>query len=84
LRTRLDRRLPALSSLRGHIPAQEMRWPSEGNRLMSVPISETITCAPISLTPGIDVTCSTANRKGAMPACTCLSIVAMDASRASI
>ena len=43
-----------------HIPAQEMRWPSEGNRLMSVPISETITCAPMSLIPGIVITWPTA------------------------
>src|ERR1700730_6468627 len=83
-RRRLDRRLPALSSLRGQRPAQEMRWPSDGKRLMSVPISETITCAPMSLMPGTDDTCSTAARKGAMPASTCRSIVAMAASRASI
>ena len=43
LRRRLDRRLPALSSLRGHMPAHEMRCASEGNRLMSMPISETMT-----------------------------------------
>ena len=43
LHTRLDRRLPALSSLRGHMQAHEMRCAAEGNRLMSIPISETIT-----------------------------------------
>jgi hypothetical protein len=42
LRRRLDRRLPALSSLRGHMQAHEMRCASEGNRLMSIPISETM------------------------------------------
>src|SRR6516162_1613137 len=46
LRTRLDRRLPALSSLRGHMQAHEMRCAAEGNRLMSIPISETMTWAP--------------------------------------
>ena len=43
LRRRLDRRLPALSSLRGHMPAHEMRCAADGNRLMSIPISETMT-----------------------------------------
>ena len=59
-------------------------WPSDGKRLMSVPISETMTCAPISLMPGIVMTWPTAARKGAMPASTCSSIMAIDASRASI
>ena len=35
------RRLPALSWLPGHIPAQDARWPAVGKRLMSVPISAT-------------------------------------------
>ena len=29
-RSRVERRLPALSSLRGHNPAQETRWPASG------------------------------------------------------
>jgi hypothetical protein len=29
-RARVERRLPALSSLRGHSPAQEIRWGSGG------------------------------------------------------
>ena len=33
------RRLPALSSLRGHRPAQEIRWPESAKRVMSTPIS---------------------------------------------
>ena len=32
LRTRVDRRLPALSSLRGQSPAHEIRWPLVGKR----------------------------------------------------
>src|SRR5262249_1992998 len=55
LRRRRDRRLPALSSLRGHMPAHEMRCAAEGNRLMSIPISETTMCAPRFLMPGIDI-----------------------------
>ena len=37
--TRLDRRLPALSSFLGQSPAQEIKWPAVLNRLMSMPIS---------------------------------------------
>lgn len=54
-RSRVERRLPALSSLRGHRPAQEMRWPAVGKRDMSTPISATTTLAVRSLTPGIVV-----------------------------
>src|SRR3954452_9755209 len=50
---RVERRLPALSSLFGHRPAQEIRCPTLGNRLMSSPISATITRALSSLTPGM-------------------------------
>jgi hypothetical protein len=39
-RRRVDRRLPALSSLRGHRPAQERRCEAVANLPMSVPISE--------------------------------------------
>ena len=52
---RVDRRLPALSSLRGQSPAQDTRWPAVGKRVMSMPISATITRATMSLTPGIVV-----------------------------
>jgi two-component sensor histidine kinase len=55
---------PALSSRRGQMQAQEMRWPSEGKRLMSMSISARIARALRSLTPGIEITCSTAVRKG--------------------
>jgi hypothetical protein len=43
LRGRLDRRLPTLSSWRGHMPVHEMRCAAEGSRLMSIPTSETMT-----------------------------------------
>src|ERR1700757_3376258 len=66
------------------MPAQETRWPSDGNRLISMPISETITWAARVLTPGVELSCLTAVRKGAISASTCWSISAMAASRASI
>src|SRR5208283_3825487 len=50
---RVDRRLPALSSFLGQSPAQEIRWPSVGNRPMSTPISAAMTSALSWLTPGI-------------------------------
>ena len=43
----VDRRLPALSSFLGHSPAQEIRWPSVGKRLMSVPISAIPSLRPL-------------------------------------
>src|SRR5262249_59001170 len=52
-RTRVERRFPALSSWRGHSPAQETRWAAVGKRVMSMPISATRTWATVSLTPGI-------------------------------
>src|SRR5208283_1237634 len=42
---RVHRRLPALSSFLGQSPAQEIRWPSVGNRPMSTPISAAMTSA---------------------------------------
>jgi hypothetical protein len=52
LRIRVERRLPALSSLRGQMQAQETRLASLGKRFMSVPISEMICSAARFLTPG--------------------------------
>src|SRR6202023_3849634 len=52
---RVERRLPALSSLRGHNPAHETRWPALGKRYMSKPISASRTRAVVSLTPGMVV-----------------------------
>src|SRR5271165_3529638 len=40
LRRRLERFRPALSSSRGHMPAQESRWPAVGKTFISTPISE--------------------------------------------
>ena len=80
LRRRVERRLPALSSLRGQRPAQEIRWPAVGKRLMSVPISETMTCAVRSLTPGMVRNRRTASRKGSRSRSTSASISAMAAS----
>src|SRR3954447_26613680 len=51
-RTRVERRLPALSSLRGHRPAQETRWAGVGKRLMSKPISDRLTLERCALRPG--------------------------------
>src|SRR5688500_12688064 len=50
---REDRRLPALSSWRGHSPAQDTRWPAVGKRLMSRPISARIIRAAKGPMPGI-------------------------------
>src|SRR5215208_7342415 len=63
-RRRVERRLPALSSLRGHRPAQDSRCPALGKRRMAVPISATITSAPSALTPGMELSSRTAARKG--------------------
>jgi hypothetical protein len=43
LRIRVDSRLPALSSFFGHRPAQEIKCPAVGKRLMSRPISARMT-----------------------------------------
>src|SRR5215467_2346145 len=82
LRMRVERRLPALSSLRGQMQAQETRLTSLGKRLMSVPISERICSAARFLTPGTELNCSTAVRKGAMAASTSRSILAIATSKA--
>jgi len=64
LRMRLDRRLPALSSFLGQRPAQEIRCPTVGKRLISPPISARMTWALKSLTPGMVASRRTAVRKG--------------------
>ena len=61
LRNLVERRLPALSSFLGHSLAQEIKWPAVGNRLMSRPISQTITAAATSPTPGTPVSRWTAS-----------------------
>src|SRR5574337_809421 len=54
-RSRVLRRLPALSSLRGHRQAQDSRCPGVAKRDMSMPISATTTCALTQLGPrGLD------------------------------
>ena len=73
-RMRVDRRLPALSSFLGQSPAQEIRWPSVGNRPMSTPISAAMTSALSWLTPGIVLRILIAVRKGSMLASTSWSI----------
>src|SRR3954468_13298583 len=55
VRRRVERRLPALSSLRGQSPAQEIRWPAVGKRLMSMLISEITTAVDRGLNPGMVV-----------------------------
>src|SRR5512147_2625503 len=49
----VERCLPALSSSRGQIRAQERRWPALANRLMSSPTSPAMTFAATSLIPGM-------------------------------
>jgi hypothetical protein len=63
LRSRVERRLLALSSLRGHSPAQEIMCPGWGSAPILMPISEMITCAVRSLTPGMVRNRRTACRK---------------------
>jgi len=50
--------------------AVQVKWLAAfvAKRLLSMPISEMIARALGSLTPGIELACSTAVRKGAMPA----------------
>src|SRR5262245_65125905 len=52
-RDAFERRLPAERLLPGHCPAQLARWRAEGKRLMSAPVSATITSAVRRWTPGI-------------------------------
>ena len=49
----VTRRLPALSSWPGQTPPQLHKCPSLGNRVISPPVSATITSAVRCLTPGI-------------------------------
>jgi len=84
LRVRLDRRLPALSSFLGHRPAQEIRSPTVGKQLMSLPISARMTWALKSLTTEMAVGSRTAVRKGSTWVATSRSIAPMASSRASI
>src|SRR6516225_8234482 len=83
LRIRVDRRLPALSSFFGHRPAQEIRCPAVGKRLMSRPISARMISALRTLTPGM-VKSAIAPRKGSTSASTSRSISSIAASIASI
>src|SRR5581483_5971591 len=59
LRRRVERRLPALASLRGQRPAHDTRGAALGKRVVSTPISATITWATPSLTPGIVISSAT-------------------------
>jgi hypothetical protein len=67
---RLERRFPALSSLLGQSPAQAISWASVGKRLLSMPISDTITSAERLLRPGMVLSISMATRKGSTLAST--------------
>lgn len=64
LRVRPDRCLPAHSLLPGHSPAQEARCAAVGNRVMSTPISEMITCAARLPISGIVVSSWICSAKG--------------------
>jgi len=55
LRNRVEWRLPALSLLRGHDPAQDKRCPAVGERVMSRPISDKMIHAANTSIPGIVV-----------------------------
>ena len=77
MRRRVERRLPALSSLRGHRQAQDSRWPAVAKRDMSTPISATTTWALTALKPGIVVSSLAAVRKGFRVLPTSCSMVVM-------
>lgn len=62
----LDFTLPADSLFPGVVPAQEARCLAVGNRLMSAPVSATITSAVRVLMPGIVEISSRKARKGSM------------------
>jgi hypothetical protein len=65
LRVRPWRRLPALSSLPGHTPAQEAKREADRKRLMSVPISAKVCRAAVASTPGMLRSCSIWDGSGA-------------------
>src|SRR5437667_3916849 len=65
-------------------PGPRPQVPGRGEPLMSVPISDRMTWALSSLTPGIVLSCLTASRKQASAASASRSMSAMPASRASI
>src|SRR5688572_17918825 len=73
------RRLPALSSWPGHIPAQLQRWAALGNRDMSPVVSAMRIAAVVRATPGIVIRFAIAGSKGAK----CRSISAVSRSSAS-
>src|SRR5258707_12950218 len=52
-RTRLVRRLAPLWLLPGHIPAHDTKWAASPKRLISAPVSATITSAIRRFTPEI-------------------------------
>src|SRR3712207_5690486 len=83
LRSRVERRLPALSSLRGQRPAQDTRWAAVGKRRMSLPISATMARAASSPTPGTVRSRRTASRKGSRPRSPSASTSASAAASAS-
>src|SRR5712692_8646358 len=83
-RVRVERRLPALSSRRGHRPAHETRWPAVGNGDTVSPISARITAAAVSPRPGIVVRRSRAARKGTRASPIRASMVVTVVSSASI
>lgn len=82
-RTRLLRRLPALSLLPGATPAHAHRCAGVGKRAMSVPTSLTITSATAWPTPGIVSRCATASVKGRQAVSILWSKASILSSRAS-
>src|SRR3954470_21541701 len=84
LRARPERRLPADSWLPGHSPAQDARCAAVEKRLMSVPISATITHAVRRPIPGMLPSRSIAAEKGAASVSTWVSRPSMAAVRWSM
>src|SRR5208283_3219536 len=64
LRRRFERLRPALSSSRGHMPAQETRWSAVGKSVMSAPASASTVWATLPPKPGMSFSRSAAFQKG--------------------
>jgi len=77
---RLDLTLPADSLLPGVVPAQDAKCSAEGNRLMSAPVSATMTSAVFPPMPGMVQIKSRKRRKGSITT----SIRAVSSSMAAV
>ena len=80
----IDALAAAMATVDAQVEANLGPFRTAVEQIMSMPTSETMTCALRSLMPGIDMINSTAVRKGPRLASTCASIVAIAATSASM